>query len=107
MQDKTADFQEFLRAWGEDRPVALRFRGIAPSDREMMLRRCADELTHLARKRGFLAPLRYLAKKHGDVRGYVSSLCWSAEEQEMTLGRADAALVQSPRYMEDHGANDS
>ena len=81
MQDKTADFQEFLRAWSEDRIVALRFQGVAPSDREMMLRRRADELTHLARRRGFLVPLRHLAKKHGDVRGYVSLLCWSAEEQ--------------------------
>jgi hypothetical protein len=74
MQDKTADFQEFLKAWGEDRPAALGFQGVAPRDREVMLRRWAGELTHLATKRGFLTPLRYLAKKHGDVRGYVSSL---------------------------------
>ena len=96
MQDKTADFQEFLRAWGEDRTSAFRFQSIAPSDREMMLRRWADELTHLARRRGFLVPLRYLAKEHGDVRGYISSLCWSAEEQEIVLGRADGYAGSTP-----------
>jgi len=81
MQDKTVDFQEFLSAWGEENIGALSYQGVAPGDREMMLRRRADGLTHLARKRGFLAPLTHLAKQHGDVRGYVSSLCWSAEEQ--------------------------
>ena len=100
MQDKPADFQQFLRAWSEDRTGAFRFQGFAPSDREMMLRRWAGELTHSAGKRGFLAPLRYLVQKHGDVRGYISSLCSSADEQERTLGRADAIPLQ-PRHPRD------
>jgi len=96
MQDNTADFQEFLKTWSEDRTAALRVQGVAPSDREMMLRRWADELTHLARKRGFLVPLNIFAKKHGDVRGYISSLCWSAEEQEIILGRTDGYAGSTP-----------
>ena len=94
MQNNTADFQEFLRTWSEESIVALRFQGVARADRETMLRRRAGELTHLAGKLGFLAPLRHLAKGHGDIRGYVSSLCWSAEEQQPTSGRAAPAPAQ-------------
>ena len=73
-------FQQFLRVWSDETIPALGYRGFDSANREMMLKRRADELKHLAKKRGFLGELSAHAKQHGDVRGYVSALCRAAED---------------------------
>ena len=84
MSDNSGDFDgnfdEFLRAWTEERIVPFGF-GVDHGDRELMLKRRAEELLDLATKRGFGHELSNLAKQHGDLRGYVSSLYRLAESE--------------------------
>jgi hypothetical protein len=73
-------FQQFLRVWSDKTIPALGDRGFESANRETMLKRCADELKHLAKKRGFLGQLSAQTRQHGDVRGYVSALHRAAED---------------------------
>lgn len=81
MADKPTEFQRFLQVWEDERIVGLGTLDTDPGNRETMLKRRAEELRDIARKRGFLGQLSAHAKQHGDVRGYVSALYRAAENR--------------------------
>ena len=81
MAKDPTEFQRFLQVWKDERIVAPGMRDTDPGNRETMLKRRADEMRDMAKKRGFLGQLSAHAKQDGDVRGYVSALYRAVESK--------------------------